>query len=110
MRLIDLEPSWMVLRQGGDVVGLTFRCPHCPPGERGQTTYLGVMFTSVIDRDSANTEEVAWPDYMAKRPGKHFWKRTGDTFENLTISPSVDVSKEGHWHGHITNGEIVGGI
>lgn len=24
----------------------------------------------------------------------------------LTLTPSVDASKHGHWHGFITNGEI----
>jgi hypothetical protein len=33
------------------------------------------------------------------------WRASGDTFEAMTLTPSVDASKEGHWHGHITNGE-----
>lgn len=37
---------------------------------------------------------------------KNLWQRTGETFETLTLSPSVDVSKYGCWHGHIQNGEI----
>jgi hypothetical protein len=32
------------------------------------------------------------------------------TFDNLSVQPSLDASPAGHWHGHITNGEIVGGI
>lgn len=28
----------------------------------------------------------------------------GDTFDNLTLTPSVDRSGDGHWHGFITNG------
>ena len=27
---------------------------------------------------------------------------------DMTVTPSIDASKSGHWHGHITNGEIVG--
>ena len=34
------------------------------------------------------------------------WQRTGDTFETLTLSPSVDASPD--WHGWIRNGEMVG--
>jgi hypothetical protein len=26
---------------------------------------------------------------------------------DLTVTPSIDASKSGHWHGHITNGEVV---
>lgn len=106
MRLADLAPHWMVLREGGDVVGITFRCPHCPPGERGATTYLGVKFAQVIDRDDLDIDEKGWPDYMVQHPSEHFWQRTGDSFDNLTLSPSVDASKVGHWHGFIRAGEV----
>lgn len=38
--------------------------------------------------------------------GSVLWTRTGDTFENLSLSPSIDCSKWGGWHGFITNGII----
>jgi hypothetical protein len=38
-------------------------------------------------------------------PDAKHWQRTGDTFENLTLSPSLDFSARGEWHGSITNGE-----
>src|SRR5947209_4318799 len=31
-------------------------------------------------------------------------------FATMTVTPSLDGSKGGLWHGFITNGEIVGGI
>jgi hypothetical protein len=31
-------------------------------------------------------------------------------FASLTVTPSLDGSAGGLWHGFITNGEIVGGI
>lgn len=36
------------------------------------------------------------------------WHRTGDTFDTLTLAPSIDASKthEGGWHGHVRNGLI----
>jgi len=105
VRLTDLDPKWIVLRDGGDVVGITFRCPHCPAGERGKTTFLGVMFTHGIDRDGTDTDEQDWPDYMIQHPKEHFWLRTGEAFESLTLSPSIDASGVGHWHGFIENGE-----
>lgn len=106
MRLTELDPRWMVLRDGGDAVGLTFRCPHCPPGERGATTYLGVMFAQTVDRDQLNVDEKEWPTYMATHPDAKFWTRTGDTFDTLTLSPSVDVSQHGHWHGFVSQGDV----
>jgi hypothetical protein len=106
MRLLDLDPKWMVMRDGGDVVGLTFRCPHCPPGERGETTFLGVKFTTLIDRDGLDLDERGWPDYMLHHPETHFWTRAGDAFESLTITPSIDASAVGHWHGFIRAGNV----
>jgi hypothetical protein len=31
-------------------------------------------------------------------------------FATLTVTPSLDGSAGGNWHGHITNGQIVGGL
>lgn len=39
-------------------------------------------------------------------PERHVWKREGDAFETLTLTPSIDASAHGHWHGFITNGEV----
>jgi hypothetical protein len=33
----------------------------------------------------------------------------GDTFETLSLFPSINVEDEGHWHGFISNGEVTGG-
>jgi hypothetical protein len=34
------------------------------------------------------------------------WTMGGQTFEDLTLTPSIDVSAAGHWHGFITNGDV----
>lgn len=34
------------------------------------------------------------------------WTITGD-FSNMTVSPSIDASNSGHWHGSIINGLTV---
>jgi hypothetical protein len=34
------------------------------------------------------------------------WQRTGDDFATMSITPSIDASACGHWHGFITNGQI----
>lgn len=105
MRLNDLSPHWITMPGAGDdKLGLTFRCPHCPPGERGETTYLGVWFKEPIDPDAH--PGIDWPTYMLQNPERTYWHRAGDSFDNLTLSPSVDASAVGHWHGFIQNGEI----
>jgi hypothetical protein len=95
MRLIDLEPRWYVLEDGGPVVGLTFDCPHC------RQERLGVKF------HHRGHEAMEDAHIMAKAPTtNHIWTLDGDSFENLTLSPSVDASASGHWHGFIANGDI----
>jgi hypothetical protein len=34
------------------------------------------------------------------------WQRTGETFDDLTLTPSIDASPSGHWHGYVTNGQV----
>lgn len=36
----------------------------------------------------------------------NLWKRTGETFETLTLEPSI-MQPRGCWHGHIKNGEVL---
>ena len=94
MRLADLDPRWYSADNNPDIVGVTFDCPHCFAKQR-----LGVLFVEEIDRDGL-PNDVHWSKSEKK------WHREGDTFETLTLSPSIDCSHFGHWHGHITKGEV----
>lgn len=96
MRLTDLDPGWSVTSEGHAAgrtgMGITFKCPcGCPD------SYLGVFFANPTDGGAPAPPEI---------DPKPRWQRTGDTFETLTLTPSIDASKSGHWHGHITNGNI----
>jgi len=103
MKLTDLNPNWVgaggpgishadrtpVEKRSG--VGMSFDCP-CGCGER---TYIS--FENPVDGK---------PKLGDNRP---FWKRTGDDFESITISPSIYKPKEKGgcgWHGFIENGKI----
>jgi hypothetical protein len=46
-------------------------------------------------------------DGGATLPGTTTWKRTGDTFETMTLAPSIQRMSSCRWHGFITDGEIV---
>lgn len=101
MRLTDLEPRWYAVRVD-ERHGITFGCPHC--AESGQRLAIALhMDGTNFDADPTNPQQFA--------ADENVWTvASGDSFENLTLTPSVDASKAGHWHGHITNGEIVGGL
>lgn len=103
MRLTDLEPRWGIDADividgskkhfdGRHGMAVTFFCPCCRGTER--ETRLGVWFANPIDQGPPTDD------------AKHLWQRSGDSFDTLTLQPSVDASQYGHWHGFITNGEI----
>jgi hypothetical protein len=103
MRLTDLNPRWVgaggtgvsnadgspVPERGG--VGISFDCPCGACGIRGY-----VAFENPLDGGQP---------YIS--PGQPTWQRTGDTFETLTLSPSIlrTPPYACGWHGWIRNGE-----
>lgn len=98
MKLTDLNPRWVVLEQGGPRVALGFDCPHC------RSMRLVVFFHH-------HGKAAAEDGYILAHHGaddtQHIWDLHGqDDFGSLTLSPSVDASKSGHWHGFIVSGEI----
>ena len=89
MRLADLDPGWFSTESGRRGQGIHFLCPHC------KNTHIIVLFSNPIDGGPASIGE----DLCKPR-----WLRTGDTFDTLTISPSIN--SPGHWHGWVKNGEV----
>lgn len=101
MKLVDLNPGWLsaggegVTRNGQPVperhgVGVYFDCP-CGCDER-----CYVMFRNPTDGGPARLDG-----------DTSSWERTGDTFEALTLAPSIYRRLGCGWHGWIRNGEIV---
>lgn len=61
----------------------------------------GAIYWLAADRKQVNAA------MQALFKEEHIWELNGvEDFHNLTLTPSVDASKVGHWHGFITNGEI----
>ena len=90
LRLIDLEPSWLTTSdQPGRILGVMFICPHCI------NTHVGGFFANPPD---------GGPPAPPEHEPKPRWHRTGDTFETLTLTPSIDA--KGHWHGFVTEGLV----
>ena len=91
MKLTDLNPTWFdsagtPKRLG---VGMMF---DCPCGKCGDRTH--VNFNNPLDGGPA----------VAKFPPR--WSREGDTFETLTLHPSVHRIGGRGWHGWLKNGEF----
>ncbi len=104
-RLVDLRPSWCgaggegVFTRGENDelipvpertgVGITFECP-CGCDQRA---FIG--FENPLDGKGPHD-----PREKAQ------WRRTGDTFETLTLRPSIQRVHGCRWHGFLTDGEF----
>lgn len=103
MKLTDLNPSWVgaggegVTRNGQPVpkrhgVGVQFDCP-C-----GCEMPCYVAFANPLDGGAPYTD-----------PGQPAWQRAGETFETLTLTPSILRARDKGgcgWHGFITYGAV----
>ncbi len=78
--LVDMDPRWVTI--GTQRVGVSFACPGVP------------------DRRVAVFVDPPFDDGPISSPA---WRRTGDTFDTLTLTPSISTD---YWHGHITDGQV----
>lgn len=115
MKIAQLAPKWIQPSQWADpgipfFIGMSFNCPcekcsvaACSTcGHRPQSRRLVVMFHPAVD--PAHLQDKYGPGWWPRPAGAHT-RVSGETFETLTITPSIGYESIGHWHGHITNGE-----
>lgn len=101
MRLSDLNPVF--LSTGG--AGVTTATGDPIPVTEG----VGVVFDCPCgNRDEEHRCYIPFADPIG--PGPHVnvkgWQRVGDTFETLTLTPSIQRMDGCRWHGFITAGEV----
>jgi hypothetical protein len=125
MKLTELDPQWIM--KDGQRVGFTFLTPSytnafwaqnrkpAEPHPCRQSCFLESPQTKdqwrlFAETHGAEAGDDDFPRHMIQgcTPGAR-WTISGE-FENLTVTPSIDGSAGGNWHGFITNGEIVGGL
>lgn len=102
MKLTSLNPRW--IGAGGE--GITGADGKPAPKREG----IGIMF----DCPCGTPDEVVYVDIdppldggPALRESRHRWQRTGETFETLTLSPSIQKLDGCKWHGWVRNGEVL---
>lgn len=109
MKLSDLEPRWCNGSQWTDATGTIHFLPYdsatTPRHGMGMTFLcpkhlnhrLGIYFENPVD---------GLPPQDKIAHVEHRWNRTGETFDVMTVAPSINAEIVGCWHGFITNGEI----
>lgn len=103
MRLVDLNPNWVL--KDGSRVGFTFLSPT---GKQGNTHWRQSCFAKPTPND---VQDDLLGDAAVQRCNPAFgWTIAGGienaSFETMTVTPSIDGSAGGLWHGFITGGEI----
>lgn len=98
-KLVDLNPKFFKAHGHPDRsgLGITFDCPCLDPKCAWGGT-IAIHFANPIDGKS----QLSWSG--ESRPNETFWQRTGETFETLSLSPSIHCV--GHWHGWLRNGVL----
>jgi hypothetical protein len=123
--LTELAPRWLEFE--GRRVGFIFRCPLPDRRDHWQTCFVEKFYLfkgrdGTYDHagDSAGTPDsqcgivdACAPEAMGHWQGcksDFQWTIAGGienaSFETLTVTPSLDGSAGGNWHGFITDGEI----
>lgn len=119
MKLLDLEPQFVTFHESAngstqrryeryvltlaEAQGVFFGCPTC--FVKNGNSMAGTHGIVVAFRDRGVPDHLGSHDRRGK-PTR--WAVSGTGYEDLTLSPSIDISESGagEWHGHITNGEI----
>lgn len=106
MKITELEPRWIHRNL------FVFLCPHC------RKVFLACKNIEMSDQSQYDLYEkefgADWNTLIVPCNPGFSWSISGtvpiDTgaafIEDLTVTPSIDASASGHWHGFITNGEI----
>jgi len=98
-RTIDANGEYTVRVPFALAEGIEFLCPKCFAENNGARGTHGCNVT-FADRGE--------PDDMGshnKEGNAVRWNVSGDSFENLTTTPSILLEGGCAWHGYITNGE-----
>lgn len=112
LRLADLEPQFLTYIGDGrrkhvdtlaEAQGIFFLCPvHAPQIYTGPNGGHGVEVT-FAGRGVSDAEGSHDFDGNPSR-----WQVAGTDYEDLTLAPSIDISRGGGctWHGYITSGRM----
>jgi hypothetical protein len=107
MRLSALSPRWV----NDAKTVFVFRCPHCEATTPGEGVWISCKSVPMGIRQQFELFTAAGVEEEGSRRGvvpmreDTSWSITGDDFETMSVSPSIDASASGHWHGCISVGE-----
>jgi hypothetical protein len=102
VKLSDCQPRWVGVVNWSSpslfAVGLVFTCPVC-------RFPVLCYFKPSLDPDNLRAK-YGWPDAFPAPDGNLQWERTGDSFDTISLMPSINNDKAGCGHWSLTNGEL----
>lgn len=115
MKLTDLDPKWM--EHEGQRIGFVFISPVQHKRSDGSESPKPYRLTCMarptpMDVQREVAERMFGDDDYTVVPcnPNQGWSIAGGievaTFEAMTVTPSIDGSASGHWHGFISNGRL----
>lgn len=105
MRLVDLDPRWVTTNIPPTTArrGISFECP-CPQCQ----DELHPPFLTVHPQRIIIWFEPCLDGALPVSGGLRWQRTSGESFEDLTLSPSIDFKHAGGgWHGLLDHGRIV---
>lgn len=113
MRLLDLDPQWIV--ENGRRVGFTFVSPKGTSGGKRVERQSCFADPPAIRTQLEMFEQLHGENAIVQPCNPRAkWNIAGGIdaadFASISVTPSLDGSAGGLWHGYITNGQIVGGV
>ena len=109
IKLTDLEPEWVIATDGS----------HARSDQLTIVNAQGILFLDPVEFTKnggpiGTSSVLVWfrgrgvPDDKEPRPGR--WDVAGTGFDDLTLSPSIDLTVQGEfpdrWHGFIKAGRV----
>lgn len=103
-RLVDIDPRWLSEHV------FVFRCPCCLGTPRA--LWLSCKTAPMSSHDQrelfreAGLEPCGRGAVVVATREDVAWQVSDREFSAMSVTPSIDASPAGHWHGHITQGEV----
>lgn len=86
MKLANLLPQYIATNPFRRGMGVSFKCPHCDQR-------VEIWFENPLDGGYADSGNLP------------LWKQTGETFQKLTLFPSIMINN--HFYADLINGEFI---
>lgn len=92
--LIDFKPIFLSKNV------LAFLCPHC------RKVFLTCKNIQLSMSEQYDLYNAKLGELWIPCRSEFAWQFSSEDLATISITPSIDASSSGHWHGNVTNGRI----